>query len=657
MPRILGRILRHKVGDERRSVQDLAQYKPIALISQKHPQEVSLLDVTSPLCPAAKKLGARWFECSGGELLREEEKAIGVQYEDYVKDVSKLLERDQEQIDKDMARTRPRGLSSPTYREWCAHMNEQETCAALRRVVTSFAKRFHQVGYPQGLDHLAMFLFGFQTEEETFWTLSALLEKIRDRDFYSPPPASLNGFLIQRSLFVDFAVKNFPAIVAVCTKEDFENALEVICAKWFLIAFVDIVRFDCSVLIFDSFMLEGDYGLLRVGCAVLEFCEAEILESKEPLPTLMMHTAQVTPVHIREGLKNPKYFISVADLTSQLATHRQRLAETWTQASGSKLVDLADYAKFTNDQLEKLKELFLQVSKKNTGVGLTPDQFKRLVIETCENTEHVDEKFLDNLFCICDEDGNGEIDFREMTCCLSLLSRGTVEDKLRMCFDCYDTNRDGFLVSDEIAAMSGWLLRILAPGAPENKPEEEKKAVVVCSEQQRSYAKKIALMDADGDGKITFEEFRSWIEGEPLLRTTFALKFEETNIDDMPKEVIYHIRHGEVAKTAWGKFRQVSGNIAPITVTPHVRRRAASAINRQPSASSPSHSAQHSSNLVRYASAPPSSDGTKSPETPARLTSLAAKRVSLGLSELGSELRSRSPAARLLSRVQEKLAP
>lgn len=67
-----------------------------------------------------------------------------------------------------------------SYRAWCAQMHELSTCAALRRLVTCFTKRFHQIGYPQGIDHLAMFLLGFMTEEEAFWTLCAIAEVSRD---------------------------------------------------------------------------------------------------------------------------------------------------------------------------------------------------------------------------------------------------------------------------------------------------------------------------------------------------------------------------------------------------------------------------------------------------------------------------------------------
>lgn len=120
---------------------------------------------------------------------------------------------------------------------------------------------------------------------------------------------------------------------------------------------------------------------------------------------------------------------------------------------------------FTNAQIATMQTLFAEVSKSNRGGGLRLDQFKRLIEQTCPGVDFMAPEFLDHLFKLCDQDGNGVIDFREMICCLSLLWKGNLENKLRMCFDCYDTNRDGFLSAEDILVMSAWLQQLQGPDA------------------------------------------------------------------------------------------------------------------------------------------------------------------------------------------------
>ena len=50
---------------------------------------------------------------------------------------------------------------------------------------------------------------------------------------------------------------------------------------------------------------------------------------------------------------------------------------------------------------------------------------------------------------------NSEIDFREVVCCLSVLTRGSTEERLRLLFDIFDADDSGFLEGEEIAALAG----------------------------------------------------------------------------------------------------------------------------------------------------------------------------------------------------------
>lgn len=60
------------------------------------------------------------------------------------------------------------------------------------------------------------------------------------------------------------------------------------------------------------------------------------------------------------------------------------------------------------------------------------------------------EEWASGLFDNFDEDKSGFLDFRELVICMSILSKGTFEERLRLCFDVYDSDKSGYLQRDEL---------------------------------------------------------------------------------------------------------------------------------------------------------------------------------------------------------------
>ena len=86
--------------------------------------------------------------------------------------------------------------------------------------------------------------------------------------------------------------------------------------------------------------------------------------------------------------------------------------------------------------------------------GITKDDF--LVIMQLMNKQDNNElksEDLDRIFDIFDDDKSGTLDFREFLCCMSLLMRGTIKEKLEMCFNVYDKDNKGYLLNEEAIKM------------------------------------------------------------------------------------------------------------------------------------------------------------------------------------------------------------
>ncbi|GMT09972.1 hypothetical protein PFISCL1PPCAC_1269, partial [Pristionchus fissidentatus] len=98
---------------------------------------------------------------------------------------------------------------------------------------------------------------------------------------------------------------------------------------------------------------------------------------------------------------------------------------------------------------------------------------------------------------IFDEDGNGEVDFREFIQGISQFSvKGDKNTKLKFAFRIYDMDRDGFISNGE-------LFQVLKMMVGSNLKDTQLQQIV---------DKTILFHDRDNDGKISFAEFCDVVE-------------------------------------------------------------------------------------------------------------------------------------------------
>lgn len=68
---------------------------------------------------------------------------------------------------------------------------------------------------------------------------------------------------------------------------------------------------------------------------------------------------------------------------------------------------------------------------------------------------------LDRMFEVFDDDKSGTLDFREFLCSMSLLMRGTIHEKLEMCFNLFDKDNKGYLNKEQGVKMIEILVKSL----------------------------------------------------------------------------------------------------------------------------------------------------------------------------------------------------
>jgi Ca2+-binding EF-hand superfamily protein len=95
-----------------------------------------------------------------------------------------------------------------------------------------------------------------------------------------------------------------------------------------------------------------------------------------------------------------------------------------------------------------------------------------------------------------DDNGDGKIDFAEFATGLSVVQRGSVDERLRFMFDAYDADRNGVLTFDELYR----LVKAVVTVRGDDLARDSAKLNQVVTET-------FAAVDTDGNGEIDFDEF------------------------------------------------------------------------------------------------------------------------------------------------------
>ncbi|KAI9001472.1 TBC-domain-containing protein [Trametes punicea] len=253
-----------------------------------------------------------WLECSGALDMREP----GV-FADLLAecDTSSSVIRE---IEKDVCRTMPLNIF---FGRTGAGVEK------LRRVLIAYSRRNTAVGYCQGMNLItSTLLLVHADEEEAFWVLAAIIERILPEEFFSP---SLLSSRACPMVLLDYVQDLMPKLSAHLSELGID--LAAICFSWFLSLFTDCLPVETLFRVWDIFMVDGVDVLFRIAFAILRTNEQELMRCSsipavyvalESLPSRMWEADKLlqTEAELRSTIVH-------ADIVKRRQAHVAKLRE------------------------------------------------------------------------------------------------------------------------------------------------------------------------------------------------------------------------------------------------------------------------------------------------------------------------------------------
>ena len=360
---------------------------------------------------------------------------------------------------------------------------------ALRRVLTAYAFRNPNIGYCQAMNIVTSVLLLYVNEEEAFWLLTAVCERLLP-DYYN---TKVVGALVDQGVFEELVEMFVPSLGK---KLDRLGLLSLISLSWFLTIFLSVIPFHCAVNVMDCFFYDGAKVIFQMALEILDRLQDKLVVCKDDgeaitAMTLFLDGIGSSDVSTSLGSKTDKQWsvdivdliydsyrkfgdkISNQDISKLRLKHRLSVVQSLEDGTMKNVLrSVNSDSLFTAKELEQLfivfKDEYLSVCYWRSNQPPTDvfdkydpckpyyeqykvdfDQFKVLYLAFCPwlGCQHSENLAL-RAFRLLDVNRDNMINFREFIWFLSIICRADMPERLKLL---YRLHQPPALLQSEVA--------------------------------------------------------------------------------------------------------------------------------------------------------------------------------------------------------------
>ncbi|MDP2435494.1 MAG: EF-hand domain-containing protein [archaeon] len=516
-------------------------------------QDAELISLIRRGIPASHRQRV-WLVLSGAAASRAENPSL---FRDCVTLMAAKPSASAGQIDLDLARTFP---GHP-------YFDSNEGRAALRVVLLAYAHFDPVIGYCQGMNFLAgviLLVFAGCDLETSFWVFVMLMAI--GRQHFS---TSMVGNKAAMRAIEALLPHHLPRLAAAFVGPNQGTpVVPLISMPWWLSFYSTTLHLELALMVWDSFWVHHNtVPLYAASLALFAVSEPQVLALgpepslgdllpvfRDPIWTGFVACDVSAFVDLFSSFIDRLAPISVLSTDRPVDPHFEDLysaamqeitAEAEKMQLSRDLMLLSRQTHFTRAQLEMLRDQFEQLTSELDASdscqerGITQELFSEVVAKLLPHW--IDNQLpLADIFSNLDASGDGIISFKELMMGLSILYEGSPEEKLRIIFRLFDSDKTGTLDQQELSALVAMAYRTLYHSAADNT----------------AVAALFQALDSDHSGTIDFDEFSRVVKILPGLLEIFSLQHSSH-----PQPALAH-KHRWYAKF-WKKRRATVTSHSP----------------------------------------------------------------------------------------------
>ena len=439
-------------------------YNDVAAGSREHGDWLAS-NVRARLCREVDAAGG-WFQYIAGEKFKEVAFMQEGVYADCLQRKTEASDDARHQIDLDLHRT------------VITEKGDSPLIAPLAQVLSAYAVHNPKVGYCQGMNFITAMCLHVMTQEEAFWVLAYMAERVVP-DYFS----NMEGAIADKAC-IDWML-GISAPELSHKLEQFEGLPTIMWQALLCVFANNIVPTEAVFVFWAALFNKGRVFLVRVICQLLANCSGVILaaDSTEDIRagvTAYMNTlydaVSVVAAVDQDAWDDPGRPCWLAYPSAKIWKQRDALMHSYKQelADHQQDLELMHVARATRLPVELLTRwstefhwVCRQGARKGPAAkGMAFPAFRKVMHNVGFDSQTLN---LAKLFELWDKSGSRTVHFLELVTGLVTLSdKASIQGRLHICFSTYDVNDSGCLEAEEVQAMMAsrhWCEVLGSPGA------------------------------------------------------------------------------------------------------------------------------------------------------------------------------------------------